>query len=68
MMGVIPLLATTNIYWFLVPLVLVISLVFSATRHEHWQTIVLRAMRSATWSMVFLGIVFLVLLVISWWN
>ena len=35
MMGVIPLLATTNIYWFLFPLVLAISLVFSATRHEY---------------------------------
>ena len=66
-MGVISLLATTNIYWFLVPLVLAINLVFSATRHEHWQPIVSGAMRSATWSMVFLGIVFLVLLVVSWW-
>ena len=68
MMGVIPLLATTNIYWFLVPLVLAISLVFSATRHEHWQPIFSGAMRLATWSLVLLGIVFLVLLGASWWN
>ena len=68
MMGVIPLLATANIYWFLVPLVLAISLVFSATRHEHWQPILSGAMRSATWSMILLGIVFLLLLVVSWWN
>lgn len=68
MTDVIPVLATTNIYWFLAPLVLVISLVFSATRHEDLPPIFLGAIRSATWSMVLLGIVFLVLLGISWWN
>ena len=68
MMDVIPLLATANIYWFLVPLVLAISLVFSATRHEHWSPIFSGAMRSAMWSMILLGIVFFLLLVVSWWN
>ncbi len=67
-MDVIPVLATTNIYWFLAPLVLAISLVFSATRHEDLPPIFLGSIRLATSSMVLLGIVFLVLLVVSWWN
>ena len=65
---VIPILAMINIYWFVLPLVVVISLVFSATRHEHWQPIVSGAIRTGIWLVVFLGIFFLLLFVISWWN
>ena len=68
MYRVIPILATINIYWFVLPLVVVISLVFSATRHEHWQPIVSGAIRTGIWLLVFLGIFFLVLFVVSWWN
>jgi hypothetical protein len=50
------------------PLVVVISLVFSATRHEHWKPIVSGAIRTGTFLLFFLGIFFLLLFVISWWN
>tara|TARA_Y100000588_G_C13710989_1_gene692915 strand:+ start:123 stop:320 length:198 start_codon:yes stop_codon:yes gene_type:complete len=65
---VIPVLASINVYWFVLPLVIIISLVFSATRHEHWKPIVSGAIRTGTWLLVFLAIFFLLLFVISWWN
>jgi hypothetical protein len=65
---VIPVLASINVYWFVLPLVVVISLVFSATRHEHWKPIVSGAIRTGTFLLFFLGIFFLLLFVISWWN
>lgn len=63
-----PLLAVANIYWFLLPLVLAISLVFNATRHEHGRPIFLGAVRWMTYCLVFMAIVFVVLLVLSWWT
>jgi hypothetical protein len=43
-------------YWFVIPLVLAISLVYSATRHESWRKILPQAARLA-------GMIFTVLLV-----
>jgi hypothetical protein len=38
-----------HIYWFVLPLVVAISLVYSASRHESWKRIWLHALRLCTW-------------------
>ena len=37
--------AAGSVYWLLLPLVAVVSLVYSATRHEEWPFILRRAFR-----------------------
>lgn len=49
-----------------VPLIISISLVFGATRHEDTQTILKHAFYTARWITGFMAIIFFVLLVISW--
>ena len=39
------LLATHNLLWYLLPLTLAISLVYSASRHEQWDEILTEAFR-----------------------
>ena len=36
-------------YWFIIPLVIAISLVYSASRHESWQRSWNHALRLCTW-------------------
>ncbi len=47
--------------WFALPLVVVISIVYSATRHEEPQEILVGAVRSGVWVVCFMGIIFAVL-------
>ncbi len=49
--------------WYSVPLILVISLVYGATRHEYLKEILIHALRAGIWLVGFLGIIFLVV----WW-
>ena len=49
--------------WYAVPLIVVISLVYGATRHEYLKEIVGHSIRAAIWLLVFLGIIFAVV----WW-
>lgn len=49
--------------WYSLPLILVISLVYGATRHEHLKEIISHSIRAAIWLAVFLGIIF----VLVWW-
>lgn len=49
-------LASIHVYWFVIPLVLAISLVYSASRHESWRKIFGQAARLS-------GMIFAVLLV-----
>ena len=42
-------LAQIHIYWFVLPLVAAISLVYSASRHEAWSRIWSHAFRLAAW-------------------
>jgi hypothetical protein len=39
-------LSSINIYWFLLPLILAISLVYAASRHEDWRRIWRHSLRS----------------------
>ena len=48
------------------PLVVAVSLVYGATRHELMKPILQHALRAATWIVGFMAIIFLVLLLVSW--
>lgn len=39
------ILRTINVYWYVLPLVLVVSLVYAASRHESWPRILSHAAR-----------------------
>ena len=57
--------AQINVTWFLFPLALVISLVYSASRYELPEKILSRAARLFLTIMVFMGVVFCVLWTLS---
>ncbi len=56
-----------NQLWYLLPLVVVISLVYGATRHELMGPILSHAWRFGVWVMTFMAVIFAVLFVISVW-
>ena len=47
--------------WYAVPLIVAISLVYAATRHELMAPILLHAWRIAVWIVGFMAVVFLIL-------
>jgi hypothetical protein len=55
-----------NDLWFALPLVIAVSLVYAATRHEAMGPILRRAMRFAAWIVGFMVVVFIVLLLAMW--
>jgi len=52
--------------WFAVPIIVSVSLVYAATRHEEIGPILVHASRFAVWIVAFMAIVFAVLQVMSW--
>jgi hypothetical protein len=52
--------------WFALPLIVSVSLVYAATRHEEMGPIVVHATRFAVWVVVFMAIVFAGLQLMSW--
>ncbi len=54
-------------FWFAVPLILAVSLVYAATRHEEMGPILGHAARIGAWIVGFMAAIFVVLLFISWW-
>jgi hypothetical protein len=58
---------TVNQVWYAIPLVIVVSLVYGATRHETIPGILVNAYHAATWIVSFMAVIFGILLVISWW-
>ena len=54
--------AAGSAYWLLLPLVAVVSLVYSATRHEEWSLILRRAVRLTVLILAFLLVILAVLL------
>ena len=57
-----------NDMWFAVPLVVAVSLVYAATRHEQAVPILQHALRIGLWIAGFMAFFFVVLLAISWWK
>ena len=66
MAGLLPL-AAINLMWYAVPLVVVISLVYSATRHEETSAILTHAVRLGVMITLFMTAIMIVLALISWW-
>jgi hypothetical protein len=56
----------TSQLWYSIPLVVAISLVYGATRHELMVPILHHAWRTAKWIVGFMAVIVAVLLVISW--
>lgn len=53
-------------FWYALPLIVTVSLVYAATRHEDMQPILQHAVRVAGWIVGFMVVVFVVLQVLSW--
>lgn len=67
MWELLPLLADRpSVSWHLIPLALVVSLAYNASRYEDTRVILLRATRYMAMILLFMGLVFLVLLVLSY--
>lgn len=58
--------AGINDLWFSLPLIVAVSLVYAATRHEQIAQILLHSGRIAVWIVGFMAVVFVVLSSISW--
>ncbi|HQU44918.1 MAG: hypothetical protein B7Z73_06270 [Planctomycetia bacterium 21-64-5] len=67
MISLAPLLLATRIHdlWFALPLIVVVSLVYSATRHELPRPIAVGAVRMAAWISGFMLIGFAILFTVS---
>ena len=52
--------------WYALPLIISISLVYGATRHELMGPILIHAYRAAVWIVSFIFVIFAVLLLVSW--
>ena len=61
----LPLLAVVNL-WFALPLIVSVSLVCAATRHEQMGPIVHHAVRFAVWIVVFMAVVMALLIFVQW--
>ena len=59
-------LATIPQMWYALPLIVVVSLVYAATRHELMQPILHHAVRTGFWITSFMAAIFAVLWVIDW--
>ena len=60
--------ALTPRLFYAVPLVVVISLVYGATRHEYLPEILAHSLRSAVWVVGFMAIIFGLIWVVGFWN
>ena len=49
------------------PLIVSVSLVYGATRHELPRPILYHAWHTAVWMLIFMGAIFAVLWLVSWW-
>jgi hypothetical protein len=62
------MLAITGLdFWYLLPLLVSVSLVYAATRHELMGPILVHAARFAVWMIVFMAVVFVVIYLITGW-
>jgi hypothetical protein len=54
-------------FWYLLPLLVSVSLVYAATRHELIGPILVHAARFAIWMIVFMAVVFVVIYLVTGW-
>ena len=55
-----------NDLWYSTPLIVAVSLVYAATRHEEMGPILAHAGRIAVWVLGFMAIIFVALKLVSW--
>jgi hypothetical protein len=53
--------------WYALPLVIAVSAVYAATRHELLGPIIAHSFRVAGWILTFMAIIFVVIEGLSWW-
>ncbi len=53
--------------WYALPLIVAVSLVYAATRHEDMRPILVHAGRTAIWIIGFMAVIFAVIYSIVWW-
>ncbi len=61
-----PLMVQANDMWYALPLIIAVSLVYAATRHEEMIPILAHAGRLALWIIGFMAAIFAVLFFVSW--
>ncbi len=52
--------------WYAVPLIVAVSLVYSATRHEETGAIMIQSLRTGVWIICFMTVIFVILMVVAW--
>ncbi len=62
----LPLMVQANDMWYALPLIIAVSLVYAATRHEEMIPILAHAGRLALWIIGFMVAIFAVLFLLSW--
>ena len=62
----LPLAAMTERLWYALPLVVSVSLVYSATRHEQVGAILNNAWRNALWILFFMFLAAMVVQITTW--
>jgi len=55
-----------NQLWYALPLIVSVSLVYGATRHELMGPILQHSFRSAVWMLGFMGVIFVILFAVTW--
>lgn len=62
------LLAAIPQIWYALPLIVVVSLVYGATRHENLREILAHSLRNAIWCVGFMAIIFFLIWIVGFWN
>ena len=69
LLSLFPLLASlpTKQTWYLLPLIVAVSLVYGATRHELFGPILQHTLRTAGWLVGFMGVLIFAAWLLSYW-
>ncbi len=67
MNGLLAISVAHNYLLYAIPLVVTVSLVYAATRHEAMPFILRHAARIGLWIAGFMSIIFAVLALVAWW-
>jgi hypothetical protein len=57
---------SSNFLWHAIPIIVAISLVYGATRHELMEPILHSAYRTTLWILGFVAVIAAILMIISW--
>ena len=65
--SLLPTVFNTIDLWYAVPLIVAVSLVYSATRHEETGEILIQSLRTGVWIVCFMAVIFALLMIVAWW-